>query len=115
MLGLPLRLALRATLGIPRGSVGAQTVGVGANRLARALAARRQRLTVGTEPRLPRGSLPPATMSPMGVLAAVLASVSVLAAGLLLAGSAHRTRTPRTTRATTTAARSTAAALAAGT
>ncbi|HUJ57708.1 MAG TPA: hypothetical protein VLX92_04435, partial [Kofleriaceae bacterium] len=54
MLGIALRDALGATLGIPRGSVRAQTVGVGADRLARPLAARRQRLAIRSEPRRAR-------------------------------------------------------------
>ncbi len=49
---LPLGLTLRTTLGIPRSSVGSQAVGIGPHWLAGALAARRQRLTVGTEARL---------------------------------------------------------------
>src|SRR5215831_17118481 len=53
-LRLALGLALRATLGIPRSSVGSQAVGVGADRLALALGARRQRVAVGAEPRLAR-------------------------------------------------------------
>jgi hypothetical protein len=49
-----LGLTLRATLGIPRLSVGAVTVCIRADRLARALAARRQRLTVRTQAGLAR-------------------------------------------------------------
>ena len=57
-----LGLTLGATLGIPRLSVGAHAIGVGADRLARALAARRQGLAVGAERRGAAGACrsPPA-------------------------------------------------------
>jgi hypothetical protein len=54
---LTLRLALRATLGIPRSSVGSEAIGVGTDRLARTLAARRQRLSIRTQTRLLRRTL----------------------------------------------------------
>jgi len=40
-LSLTLGLTLRATLGIPRGSVGSEAIGIGTDRLALALGARR--------------------------------------------------------------------------
>src|SRR5690606_28330124 len=56
LVGIQLRLTFReplgATLGIPGSSVGTEAVRVGADRLARTLAARRQRLTIGAEARL---------------------------------------------------------------
>lgn len=81
---LPLGLTLRAALGIPWSSVGSETIGVGTDRLARALAARRQRLSVGAQPRLLRWALAFATWH--------LRAHRVLATG-----------TARTTRTTTTA------------
>ena len=87
-----LGLALCATLGIPRLSVGTQAICVGTDRLAGALATRRQRLAIGAETRLLRGRILPACI-----------------AGLL---SVRRTAgTTRTTRATI-GARTTRAAIA---
>jgi hypothetical protein len=52
-----LGLTLRTTLGIPRLSVGSHAVGVGADRLALTLAARRQRLAIRAQTRLLRWAL----------------------------------------------------------
>ena len=63
-----LGLALRATLGIPRLSIGTQAICVGTNRLARALAARRQRLAIGAKTRLARGRILPARIATLCLL-----------------------------------------------
>jgi hypothetical protein len=52
VLRISLGAALRAALGIPRGSVRSQAIGVGADRLALAARAGRQRLAIGPEPGL---------------------------------------------------------------
>jgi hypothetical protein len=84
---LPLGLTLRTTLGIPGLSVGSEAICVGSDRLARTLAARRQRLSVGAEARRLRSTL---------LATGVLSRCMLLLVGTFGAGTA-RTRTTGTT------------------
>jgi hypothetical protein len=117
-LGGALGLALRATLGIPRLSVGTVTVCVGTDRLARALAARRQRLTIRAETGLARllrllrhalagraellraiGARPTRTTAATRTTRAEATRATVIATRAI---AARATRTTRTAGATTT-------------
>jgi hypothetical protein len=83
-LRLALGLPLRAALGIPGSSVGPKAICVGTDRLARALAARRQRLAIGTHPDLRgRALLAACVLLAAGAIGATRTAIAIAAAARL--------------------------------